>query len=157
MRRTRVRTLVAVAAAVAAVGALVLRLLELRRVYLPPAAWVEVAAILLLAGMIFAAGWSVRAYLRGDKPDLDALRAARTFAMAKAAAYTGALLTGRYVAHVLVVLPQLEVESRRDQAVVSGVAALAALALSGAGLLVEKFCEIPPPEDDDGEAEPLTS
>lgn len=157
MRRTRVRTLVAVAAAVAAVGALVLRLLETRRVYLPGAAWVEVFAILLLAGLVFAAGWSVRAYLRGDKPDLDALRAARTFAMAKAAAYTGALLAGRYVAHVLVVLPQLEVEARRDLAIVSGVAAVAAVALSAAGLLVERFCQIPPPEDDDREAEPLTS
>jgi hypothetical protein len=155
VRRTRVRTLVAVAAAVAVVGALVLRLLETRRVYLPGAAWVEIFAVLLLAGLVFAAGWSVRAYLRGDKPDLDALRAARTFAMAKAAAYTGALLAGRYVAHVLVVLPDLE--ARRDQAIASGVAALAAVALSGAGVLVEKFCQIPPPEDDDGEAEAITS
>ncbi|WP_277211303.1 DUF3180 domain-containing protein [Isoptericola croceus] len=157
MRRTRVRTLVALAAAVAAVGALVLRLLESRRAYLPGAAWVEVLAIALLAVLVVWAGWSVRAYLRGEKPDLDALRAARTFAMAKAAAYTGALLAGRYLAHVLVVLPQLEVEARRDQAVVSGVAALAAVALSCAGLLVEKFCEIPPPEDDGGEAEAITS
>ncbi|PRZ08188.1 uncharacterized protein DUF3180 [Isoptericola sp. CG 20/1183] len=157
MRRTRLRTLAAVAAVVAVVGALLLRLLESRRVYLPGAAWVEVLAILLLAGLIFGAGWSVRAYLRGDRPDLSGLRAARTFAMAKAAAYTGALLTGRYVAHVLVVLPELEVEARRDQAVVSGVAALAAVALSVVGLVVEKFCEVPPPEDDDGKAEAITS
>ncbi|GAA1994770.1 hypothetical protein GCM10009718_35910 [Isoptericola halotolerans] len=157
MHRTRVRTLVALAAAVAVVGALLLRLLESRRVYLPAAAWVEIFAVVLLAGLVVGAGWSVRAYLRGDKPDLDPLRAARTFAMAKAAAYTGALLAGRYVAHVLVMLPELEVEARRDQAVVSGVAALAAVGLSAAGVLVEKFCQIPPPEDDDGEAEPLPS
>ncbi|WP_407320537.1 DUF3180 domain-containing protein [Isoptericola halotolerans] len=157
MRRSRVRTLVAVAATVAGVGALVLRLLESHRVYLPGAAWVEVFAIVLLAGLVLAAGWSVRAYLRGDKPDLDALRAARTFAMGKAAAYTGALLAGRYAAHVLVVLPELEVEARLDQAITSGVAALAAVALSTAGVLVEKFCQIPPPEDDDGEAEAITS
>lgn len=151
------RTLAAVAAVVAVVGALLLRLLESRRVYLPGAAWIEIFAILLLAGLIFGAGWSVRAYLRGDRPDLPGLRAARTFAMAKAASYTGALLTGRYGAHVLVVLPQLEVEARRDQAVVSGVAALAAVVLSVVGLVVEKFCEVPPPEDDDGEAEAITS
>nr|WP_246256478.1 DUF3180 domain-containing protein [Isoptericola halotolerans] len=149
--------MVALAAAVAVVGALLLRLLESRRVYLPAAAWVEIFAVVLLAGLVVGAGWSVRAYLRGDKPDLDPLRAARTFAMAKAAAYTGALLAGRYVAHVLVMLPELEVEARRDQAVVSGVAALAAVGLSAAGVLVEKFCQIPPPEDDDGEAEPLPS
>lgn len=157
MRRTRLRTLAAVAVAVALLGALLLRLLESRRVYVPGAAWVEVFAILLLAGLIFGAGWSVRAYLRGDRPDLSGLRAARTFAMAKAAAYTGALLAGRYAAHVLVVLPQLEVEARRDQAVVSGVAALAAVVLSVVGLVVEKFCEVPPPEDDDGEREAIPS
>ncbi|GAA4718884.1 hypothetical protein GCM10023216_04220 [Isoptericola chiayiensis] len=150
MRRTRVRTLALVAVAVAAAGFGLLRLLESRGVYVPGAAWAEVVAILLLAALVLWAGWSVRSYLRGDKPDLDALRAARTFAMAKAAAYTGALLAGRYVAHVLVVLPQLDVEARRDQAITSGVAAVVSIGLTVAGLVVEKFCEIPPPEDDDG-------
>ncbi|MEG3614582.1 DUF3180 domain-containing protein [Isoptericola haloaureus] len=150
MRRTRVRTLVAVAVGVAAVGTLLLRLLETRGVYLPGAAWVEVVALVLIAGLVLWAGWAVRAYLRGEKPDLDPLRAARTFAMAKAAAYTGALLTGRYAASVLLVLPQLAVEPRREVAITSGVAALAAIGLAVVGLVVEKFCEAPPPEEDEG-------
>ncbi|MDO8149288.1 MULTISPECIES: DUF3180 domain-containing protein [Isoptericola] len=150
MRRTRVRTLAAVAVGVAAVGLLLLRLLESRGIFVPGAAWVEVAALVLLAGLVLWAGWAVRSYLRGDRPDLDPLRAARTFAMAKAAAYTGALLAGRYVASVLLVLPQLDVEPRREVAVTSGVAALAAVGLAVVGLVVEKFCEAPPPEEDDG-------
>ncbi|MDO8143864.1 DUF3180 domain-containing protein [Isoptericola sp. 178] len=150
MRRTRVRTLAAVAVGVAAVGLLLLRLLESRGIFVPGAAWVEVAALVLLAGLVLWAGWAVRSYLRGDRPDLDPLRAARTFAMAKAAAYTGALLAGRYVASVLLVLPQLDVEPRRGVAVTSGVAALAAVGLAVVGLVVEKFCEAPPPEEDDG-------
>jgi hypothetical protein len=158
VRRTRVRTLLAVAALVALGGVALLRLLESRGTYLPGAAWVEVVALVLLAGLVLWAGWSVRAYLRGDKPDLDPLRAARTFAMAKAAAYTGALLVGRYVAAVLVVLPQLEVEARLDQAIVSGVAAVAAATLAGVGLVVEKFCELPPSDDGEADAaEPLAS
>ncbi|WP_402468263.1 DUF3180 domain-containing protein [Isoptericola aurantiacus] len=148
MRRTRVRTLAVLAVAVAALGFVLLRLLESRGVFVPGGAWVEVVALALLAALVLRAGWGVRSYLRGDKPGLDPLRAARTFAMAKAAAYTGALLTGRYVAHVLVVLPQLDVEARRDQAITSGVAALAAIGLTVVGLVVEKFCEIPPPEDE---------
>lgn len=156
MRRTRVRTLLAVAVGVTVVGTLLLRLLETRGTYLPGAAWVEVVALVLLAALVLWAGLSVRAYQRGDKPDLDPLRAARTFAMAKAAAYTGALLTGRYAAAVLVVLPQLEVEARRGQAIVSGAAVVAAVGLAVVGLVVEKFCELPPREND-GEADAVTS
>ncbi|PFG44401.1 uncharacterized protein DUF3180 [Isoptericola jiangsuensis] len=157
MRRTRVRTLAGLTLLVAVGGAAVLRLLEGRGTYLPGAAWVEVVALVLLACLVLWAGWGVRAYLRGDRPSLDGLRAARTFAMAKAAAYTGALLAGRYAAAVIVVLPQLEVEARRDQAIVSGVAALAAVGLAVVGLVVEKFCQLPPPDDGAEDAEPLAS
>ncbi|WP_418275881.1 DUF3180 domain-containing protein [Isoptericola jiangsuensis] len=156
MRRTRVRALLTLAVAVAAFGTVLLRLLESRGTYLPGAALVEVVALALLAGLVLWAGWSVRAYLRGDKPDLDPLRAARTFAMAKAAAWTGALLAGRYAAAVLVVLPQLDVEARRDQAIVSGAALVVSVVLAVVGLVVEKFCELPPDEDD-GEADAVTS
>jgi hypothetical protein len=150
MRRTSVGLLAAVAAVVAVGGAGLLRLLESRGVYLPAVAWVEDVAILALAGGIFWAGWAVRAYQKGDKPDLDPLRAARTFVLAKAGALTGALLAGRYVASVLVVLGQLHIEARRDQAVAAAVAAVCAVVLCVVGLVVEKFCQLPPPDDADG-------
>ncbi|CAM3562758.1 DUF3180 domain-containing protein [Isoptericola cucumis] len=153
MRRTSVGTLALVAGVVAVVGAVVLRLLETRGIYLPAVAWVEDAAMLALAAGIFWAGWAVRAYQRGDRPDLDPLRAARTFVLAKAGALTGALLTGRYLATVLVVLGQLEIESRREQAVAAGIGAVCAVVLAVVGLVVEKFCELPPSDDDDGDRE----
>lgn len=163
MRRTSVRTLVLVAAAVAVVGTVVLRLLESRGIYLPTVAWVEYVAMLGLAGGIFWAGWAVRAYQRGDRPDLDPLRAARTFVLAKAAALTGALLAGRYVATVLVVAGQLDIEARRDQGVAAGIGVACAVVLAVVGLVVERFCELPPPDDGDGDgrgeerADPLPS
>ncbi|GAA1730410.1 hypothetical protein GCM10009809_27430 [Isoptericola hypogeus] len=159
MRRTSVGTLALVAGVVAVVGAALLRLLESQGVYLPAAAWVEYVAILALAGGIFWAGWAVRAYQRGDRPGLDPMRAARTFVLAKAGALTGALLTGRYLATVLVMLGQLDIESRRDQAVAAGIGAACAVVLTVVGLVVEKFCELPPPDDADGEehADPLPS
>ncbi len=160
MRRTSVGTLALVTGVVAVAGAAVLRLLESRGIYLPAVAWVEDVAILVLAAGIFWAGWAVRAYQRGDRPDLDPLRAARTFVLAKAGALTGALLAGRYLATVLVVLGQLEIEARRDQAVAAGIGALCAVVLAVVGLVVEKFCELPPTDDgDDREerADPLPS
>jgi hypothetical protein len=163
MRRTSVGTLALVTAVVAVGGAAVLRLLESRGVYLPAVAWVEYVAILALAAGIFWAGWAVRAYQRGERPGLDPLRAARTFVLAKAAALTGALLAGRYLATVVVVMGQLGIEARRDQAVAAVVGAVCALVLTVVGLVVERFCELPPPDDGDsngkGEehADPLPS
>jgi phosphatidylglycerophosphate synthase len=154
MRRTSVRTLALVLVSVAAVGALLLRLLEGYGVYLPAVGWVECVAILALAGGIFTAGWAVRAYQKGDRPNLDPLRAARTFVLAKAGALTGALLGGRYLAEVAVHVGQLEIESRLDHAVAAAIAIVCSLVLAVVGLVVEKFCELPPSDDAQAEESP---
>lgn len=148
MRRTPVRTLIAVLVAVAVVGWLVLRALESRGVYLPVVPWLVDVAILALAGVVFWMGWAVRAYQKGKRPSLDGIRAARTLVLAKAAALTGALLGGWYLAQVLVVLGDLAIEPRRDRAVAAGIAVLCSVVLAAIGLLVEKFCELPPSDKD---------
>jgi hypothetical protein len=148
MRRTPIGSLIAVLVAVAVVGWLALRALEARSVYLPVVPWVVDVAILGLAGLVFWSGWAVRSYQKGKRPSLDGLRAARTLVLAKAAALTGALLGGWYLAQVLVVLGDLAIESRRDRAVAAGIAVLCSVVLAVVGLVVEKFCELPPPDKD---------
>ncbi|WP_036964041.1 DUF3180 domain-containing protein [Promicromonospora kroppenstedtii] len=148
MRRTPVRTLIAVLVAVAVVGWLVLRALESRGVYLLVVPWLVDVAILALAGVVFWMGWAVRAYQKGKRPSLDGIRAARTLVLAKAAALTGALLGGWYLAQVLVVLGDLAIEPRRDRAVAAGIAVLCSVVLAAIGLVVEKFCELPPSDKD---------
>jgi len=163
MARTKVTTLLLVAVVTTLLGWLVVAGLERRGTYLPHVPWiVDVALVALAAGVLWA-GWAVRSYLAGRRPSLDPLRAARTLVLAKAAALTGSLLAGWYLAQVLVVLGDLAIEARRDRAVAAGVAALCAVLLAVVGLVVEKFCQIPPedPESLDpghpraaGEAEP---
>jgi hypothetical protein len=148
MRRTPIGSLIAVLVAVAVVGWLALRALEARSVYLPVVPWVVDVAILGLAGLVFWAGWAVRSYQKGKRPSLDGLRAARTLVLAKAAALTGALLGGWYLAQVLVVLGDLAIEPRRDRAVAAGIAVLCSVVLAAVGLVVEKFCELPPSDKD---------
>ncbi|RPF19776.1 DUF3180 domain-containing protein [Myceligenerans xiligouense] len=144
MRRTSVVTLVAVLVGVAVVGWPVLRSLEANGVYLPMVPWLVDVAIVVLAAAVFRFGWTVRAYQKGDRPSLDGLRAARTLVLAKAAALTGALLGGWYLAQVLLVLPDLAVEPRRDKAIAAAVAVVCAVGLSVVGLVVERFCQLPP-------------
>lgn len=148
MRRTPIGSLIAVLVAVALVGWLVLRALEARSVYLPEVPWLVDVAILALAGAVFWAGWIVRSYQKGNRPSLDGLRAARTLVLAKAAALTGALLGGWYLAQVLVVLGDLAIEPRRDRAIAAGIAVLCSVVLAVVGLIAEKFCELPPVDKD---------
>lgn len=149
MRRTSVRTLLLVAVATVVVGWFVVRLLQGRGTHLPAVPWVVDVAVVALAAAVFWAGWTVRAYQRGKRPALDAIRAARTFVLAKAAALTGALLAGWYGAQVLVALPDLSIEAQRDRAVAAGVAVACAVLLAVVGLVAERFCQLPP--DDRGE------
>ena len=102
---------------------------------------------------VFFAGLPIRRFLRGQaKKSLNPMRAMRTLVLAQAAALTGALVTGWYLAQALVLLPDFDIDSRRTLVV-----RLAALAAGGAvmvvaGLLAQAMCRVDKgDEGDDGE------
>jgi hypothetical protein len=82
------------------------------------------------------------------RPMLDPLLAARTLVLAQACAYAGTVLLGW---HVGIFLDQLRIWSMRSN---QGITVLAlsmaggALAMIVVGLLVERFCRIPPEDGD---------
>ncbi len=150
MRRTAIRTLLLVTVVTAAVGWFLVRALQSRGTLLPAVPWVVDVAILVLAGAVFWAGWTVRAYQKGKRPSLDAIRAARTFVLAKAAALTGALLAGWYGAQVVAALPDLSIDAYQDRALAAGLATASAVVLAVVGLVAERFCQLPPDEHGEG-------
>ncbi|UJP40907.1 DUF3180 domain-containing protein [Cellulomonas palmilytica] len=149
MRRTRWQTLVVVAAAVAALTWLGWRLVADRGGLPPQVPWLVAAVEVLIAGVVFSMGWAVRQFLRGKRPGLDPIRAARTAVLAKASCYTGALLSGWYGGQTIVLVTDLATHGNGGRAVAAGVATLGALVLAAVGLVVEWFCRVPPPEDDE--------
>lgn len=151
MRRTPWSRLLVVAGVVAAVVYGGLRLAERQGAVLLPVPPLAPLVVLLIAAVVLVLGWNVRQYVRGKRPGLDMLLAARTVVLATAAGYTGALLTGWYVAHVLVTVGDWHVVARRDVAVAAAIAAVTTVALSVVGLVVERWCEVPGGDgDDDG-------
>lgn len=120
----------------------------------PEVPWTVTAVLVLLAGLVLWLGLQVRQYLRGRKPDLDPIRAARTAVLGKASAFTGAALGGWYGAQLLVLLGDLVNEPLRRGALSAGAATLASLALAVVGLVVERCCRIPPPSGDEPSARP---
>ncbi len=139
-------------AALAALGSFgLLHLLEGHGATILPPAMLSSLVVLAIALAVGIAGWNVRQFVRGKRPGLDPLLAARTVVLATAACYTGALLSGWYAGHVLLVLRDLAIPGRRAVAVAAAVALLASAVLAVTGLVVERWCRLPPP--DDGEAD----
>lgn len=152
MTPTSRRSLVLVAAVVGVVAWSALRLVETSGGLPLPLPWTALAGMLVLVAAVVAAGWPVRRWTRGDRTRrLDALQAARTLVLARAAAYAGAALTGFYAAQGLLALPDVDVEPRRERLVMAVLAIVCALLMVVAGLVVEHWCRTPVDEDDDSD------
>lgn len=153
MRRTPWPRLVLVALVTAVVVLLLLRVAEGQGVTLLPIPVVASLVVALIAVVVLGLGWNVRQFTRGKRPGLDPLLAARTVVLATASAYTGALLTGWYGAHALLVLGDLEIDARRELATSTVPALVCAVGLAVVGLVVERWCEVRGDDDEPGGGE----
>jgi hypothetical protein len=160
-----IRLVLLVGLVVTAFAYLALRIWTAHGGGVPPASWGALIVLVFMACGVFFAGLPVRRFLRGQasKP-LNPIRAMRTVVLAQASALTGALVTGWYLAEILVLLPDFDIASRR-----SLVWRLAALAAGGvlmvvAGLVVQGMCRVDKDHHDsdggrdlDGDQEPNAS
>lgn len=147
MGRTKISVLALVAVGTLAVTWGLLVLLQRQGTHLGPVPWIMAPVLVVLSAVVIWMALAVRAYQRGRRPSLDPLRAARTVALAKAAALTGALLVGLYGGQLLLTLGDLHIESQQSRALSAGAATLCAIVLSVAGVVAERFCQLPPPSD----------
>lgn len=147
MRPARIGAAALVALVVAVLGWVGLRVWSDGGAGYLPLPWTAVVGTVLLAVAVVAAGLPVRRWVAGrrDAP-LDPLVAARTVVLAKAAAYAGAVLVGWYAAQGLVILPDL-VGARRTRFLLAVLAVLAAVGVSVAGFVVQRWCRVPPDDD----------
>jgi Protein of unknown function (DUF3180) len=149
MKPTRISTLVATAVVVTLVSLMLLRSLRAAGHTLPPVPWTAGVGLLLVGALVYAAAVPVRRLTHGSPraTPIDPLRAARTAVLGKATAYAGAVILGWYLGQVLLYAPDLDIDARRSQAIRAGLTALAALVTCVAGLLAERMCRVPPPDD----------
>ncbi len=82
-----------------------------------------------------------------DVRRLDPLRATRVLALARASAFSGAATAGAYAAVALLTAPTAQAEPRLERLVLAALAVVAAAALSLAGVVVERWCRVPPSAD----------
>jgi hypothetical protein len=110
---------------------------------LPPASWGGLIVLVFMASGVFFAGLPVRRFLRGQatKP-LNPIRAMRTLVLAQACALTGAVVIGWYAAQVLLLLPDLDVSSRRTLAIRFAALAAGGVLMVISGLTVQAMCRV---------------
>lgn len=150
MRPARVSSVVLAAAVTAVAGWLLLDLLIRQGGARPPLPWPAALGPVVVAVVVLILARDVRRTARGEKPAgrrVDPLVAARVAVLAKASAYAGGLLTGWYVAQAVALLTQLT-SGRRDRLIVAGVTALACVGLAVAGLVAQRWCRLPPDDDE---------
>jgi uncharacterized membrane protein len=146
----RATTLVLAAVGMTVLVWLVLRLMSSGGSSVPEPGWVGAAAMLFLGGGLLVAGWQVRKVRDGSpNPAVTPLRAARTLVLGQAGALTGSVLVGWYLANVLVLLPDADVESQRGRIWPFLVHAVVAVLLAAAGMLVQAWCRLRPRDDED--------
>ncbi len=151
MRPTRIATLVALLLGCGAVSWGVLRIMEDRGQVLPPLPWGAPFGIAGLAVVVLVSALSLRGRMRGrpgSRPP-QPLGVARMAVLGKASAHVGPLLGGLYGGFLVLLLSSLGVEARRDRAIVAAVALLASVALSAAGVFLERICRVEGPSEDD--------
>ena len=149
MRPTRIRVLVALLLGVAAVTWGVLQIMLDRGAVLPPLTWTAPSCIELLAIVVLATALGLRARLDDPAKRPHPLSMARMAVLGKASAHVGPIVGGLYAGYLLVLLPGLEIASRRYRSVLCLVALLASIGLSVAGLLLERACRVPPSGTDE--------
>ena len=145
-----IRLMLLLGVAITAVAYPALRVWDGRGHELPAASWGGVVVLAFMAFGVFFTGLPIRRFLRGRaKKPLNPLRAMRTLVLAQAAALTGALVAGWYLAQLLVLAPDRDVGSVRVLAVRLGALAAGGVLMSIAGLLTQAMCRVDKPDDGD--------
>ena len=115
----------------------------------PQVGWV--AGLLLLAMALVVAFAGSRMWrMRRGRTHVPPLVAARLLSLAQASALTGAVVGGAYLGQVLLLLPELDLAGRGAVAARQALAGVGGLLVTAAGLLVQRWCRLPPPDEEPG-------
>ncbi|MCU6480360.1 hypothetical protein QO003_002681 [Arthrobacter silviterrae] len=154
MRTIRPAWLVVVTIVLAAVGWVATELTQRASLALPVLPLSSLATMGLIVAVCLILGFKVRRWRDGNRnKHLDPLLAARTLVLAQACAYAGAVLLGWHAGILLDQLPTISL--RPDLAVIWHIVVMmgGGAAMVAAGLVVERFCKLPP-EDTDAAPKP---
>ena len=144
-----VRGLLAVVGVLAVLGFLVATVITRGGTLLQAPPWPADLLLLAMAVLVLWVARPVRKHLRsGRRTAVDGLRAARTVVLSQAAALTGAAAAGWYAGHTVQLLTDLSLVANQRKVLPFGIALLASVLLTAAGMVAQAWCRIDEDDDD---------
>ncbi|MBR4399809.1 MAG: DUF3180 domain-containing protein [Aeriscardovia sp.] len=153
-RRTSWAVLVCIAGAGVALGWAFARFIGLTNLPLLGTTYAASGIMFLLGVALLIMGFTVRRYVKGHLKYLDPARAFFTLASAKALCVGGFFLAGWFSGQIIDIASKSEASFFRHALITCAVAAFVCLLDGICGILVEKWCQIPPPEGKKGQKSP---
>ncbi|WP_026877694.1 DUF3180 domain-containing protein [Jiangella gansuensis] len=151
MQKTKIGSLIWAALVAIPIGWSISRVIDAVSGALPPVPWVLPLLLLFLAIAVFAGARAVREWITERRFDnrIDALRVARSVALAKASEYFGAVVAGGYAGLGLLAATMLDSPMGRNRAILAGAVVVCAVVLTVAAVRLERAGEVPPPADEE--------
>jgi ABC-type Fe3+-siderophore transport system permease subunit len=146
---TRPRTL-AVSAVIGAVcGWLIVAVSNAMGATPPLVPWTAPIGLVLITALVGVLAYTTHQRIQVRRERVVPERAVSFLVLGKASALAGAVVAGGYLTFALMFVSRLDAEAPRERVVRSAVALLAGVALSIAGLLLERACKVPGLDDKD--------
>ena len=118
----------------------------------PGIPWSAPIGLLLVAALVGALAWTTHQQIQVRRQRVEPRRAVAYLVLGKASALAGALVAGGYFGFGVDFLTRLEAEGPRERVIRAVVAVLGGVALTVAGLALERACKVP--EDDEEDRDP---
>jgi H+/Cl- antiporter ClcA len=115
----------------------------------PEVPWTAPLGLIVVTALVGALAYSTYQRIQVRRERMEPSRAVALLVLGKASALAGAVVAGGYLAYACAFLTRLDAAAPRDRVIRSAVAVLAGVALCAMGLLLERACKVPRPDDDD--------
>jgi hypothetical protein len=115
----------------------------------PLVPWTAPVALILVTALVGGLAYTTHQRIQVRRQRIVPERAVAFLVLGKASALAGGVVAGGYLTFALMFLSRLDAEAPRERVIRSAVAVVSGVALSIAGLLLERACKIPGIDDKD--------
>ena len=119
----------------------------------PQVPWTTPVGLVLISALVGVLAYSTHQRLQVRRMRMLPERAVAFLVLGKASALAGAVVAGGYLTYALLFVSRFDAEAPRERVLRSAVTVVAGVALSIAGLLLERACKVPGADDTDDDLE----
>lgn len=145
---TPVRALVVAALLGAGCGWLIVVAANALDVLAPSVPWTTPVGLVLITALVGVLAYTTHQQIQVRRQRMPPERAVAFLVLGKASALAGAVVAGGYLTFALLFVARFDAEAPRERVIRAALCAAAGIALTVAGLALERACRVPGSDDD---------